>query len=71
VGAGDGYARRVSRASNLWTIVGVIVAVVIAWFVVDFALHLAYLLWKLALVAIVAVIVFFVLRVLFRSGRKS
>jgi hypothetical protein len=51
---------------NLWTILGVIAAVVIAWFVVDLALHFVYLVFRLVLVAIVAVIVFFVLRFLLR-----
>ena len=49
---------------NLGTIIGVIVAVVIAWFVVDVALHAVFFLFRLVLVAIVAVIVFFVLRML-------
>lgn len=47
---------------NLGTILGVIVAVVIAWFVVDLALHFVYLVFRVVLVAIVAVVVFFVLR---------
>ncbi len=51
---------------NLWTILGVIAAVVIAWFVVDLALHFVYLVFRLVLVAIVAVVVFFVLRFLLR-----
>ncbi|CAN5115857.1 hypothetical protein BH11ACT3_BH11ACT3_14170 [soil metagenome] len=54
-----------SRASNLWTVLGVIAAVVIAWFVVDFALHLMYFVFRLVIVAVVAVVVFFVLRFLF------
>jgi hypothetical protein len=51
---------------NLWTILGVIAAIVIAWFVVDLALHFVYLVFRLVLVAIVAVVVFFVLRFLLR-----
>ena len=38
----------------------------IAWFLVDFALHFIYLVFRLVLVAIVAVVVFFVLRFLLR-----
>ncbi len=53
---------------NVWTILGVIAAIVIAWFLVDFALHFVYLVFRLVLVAIVAVIVFFVLRFLFRRA---
>lgn len=55
---------------NLWTILGVIVAVVIAWFVVDLALHFVYLVFRLVLVAIVAVVVFFVLRFLLGRARE-
>ncbi|MEO8261255.1 MAG: hypothetical protein ABI566_01685 [Pseudolysinimonas sp.] len=51
---------------NVWTILGVIVAVVIAWFVVDLALHFVYLVFRLVLVAIVAVVVYLVLRMLLR-----
>jgi len=52
---------------NVWTILGVIAAIVIAWFLVDLALHFVYLVYRLVLVAIVAAIVFFVLRYLLRS----
>lgn len=52
---------------NVWTIVGVIAAVIIAWFVVDFALQAIYLIFRLVLVAIVAVIVYFGLRFALRS----
>ena len=55
---------------TLVTILGVIVAVVIAWFVVDVALHFVYLVFRLVLVAIVAVVVFFVLRYLLRGARE-
>ena len=51
---------------NVGTILGVIAAVVIAWFVVDLALHFVYLVFRLVLVAIVAVVVYFVLRYLLR-----
>jgi hypothetical protein len=49
-------------SKNLVTVLGVIAAIVIAWFLVDFALHFIYFVFRLVLVAIVAVIVFFVLR---------
>lgn len=52
---------------NVWTIVGVVVAVVIAWFVVELALRVLAFGFRLALVAIVAVIVFAVLRMLLRK----
>lgn len=52
---------------NLWTILGVIAAVVIAWFLVDFALHFMYLVFRVVLVAIVAVVVYFMLRMLLRQ----
>jgi putative flippase GtrA len=49
---------------NVVTILGVIVAIVIAWLLVDVALRVAFFLWKAAIVAVVAVVVFFVLRAL-------
>jgi hypothetical protein len=52
---------------NVWTIVGVVVAVVIAWFVVDAMLSLAWLVARLAMVAVVAVVVFVALRLLLRK----
>lgn len=55
---------------NVWTIVGVIAAVIIAWFVVDFALHAIYLIFRLVLVAVVAVIVYLALQFLLR-GRSE
>lgn len=55
---------------NVWTIVGVIAAVIIAWFVVDFALHAIFLIFRLVLVAVVAVIVYFALQFLLR-GRSE
>lgn len=55
---------------NIWTIVGVIAAVIIAWFIVDFALHAIYLIFRLVLVAIVAVLVYLGLRFLLR-GRSE
>lgn len=55
---------------NVWTTVGVIAAVIIAWFVVDFALHAIYLIFRLVLVAVVAVIVYLALQFLLR-GRSE
>ena len=57
--------------STIWTIVGVIVAVVIAWFLVDIVFSLLWFIGKVVVVAIVAVIVFFVLRMLFARGDDS
>ena len=54
--------------STVWTIVGVIVAVVIAWFLVDIVFSLLWFIGKVVVVAVVAVIVFFVLRMLFARG---
>ena len=51
--------------STLWTIVGVIAAVIIAWLIVNILFSLLWFIGKLLVVAIVAVIVFFVLRMLF------
>ncbi|HET6671755.1 MAG TPA: hypothetical protein VFG92_00120 [Agromyces sp.] len=58
---------------TVWTIIGVIVAVIIAWFLVDVLFSLLWFIGKLAIVAVVAAIVFFVLRAFVRpSGdRKS
>jgi len=55
--------------NTVWTILGVIVAIVIAWFLVNVLFSLLAFVFKLLIVAIVAVIVFFVLRALFRSSR--
>ncbi|MDJ1114689.1 hypothetical protein [Microbacterium dauci] len=48
--------------SMLWTILGVIAAIVIAWFVVNIVLSTIFFIAKLILVVIVALIVFGVLR---------
>ncbi|MDQ0574423.1 hypothetical protein [Agromyces albus] len=47
---------------NVWTVIGVIAAVIIAWILVDVAFSVLWFIAKLAIVAVVAVIVFFVLR---------
>ncbi len=50
---------------TIWTIVGVIAAVVIAWFLVNVLFSVLAFFFKLLVVAVVAVIVFIVLRMLF------
>lgn len=52
---------------NIWTVVGVILAVVIAWWIVSAVFSVLWFIVKLAIVAVVAVVVFFVLRSLFSS----
>lgn len=57
---------------TIWTIVGVIAAVVIAWFLVNALFSVMAFIIKLLVVAVVAVIVFVVLRGLFaRSSSDS
>ena len=50
---------------NIWTILGVILAVVIAWWIVSALFSVLWFIAKLAIVAVVAVVVFLVLRSLF------
>ncbi|MBP2437305.1 hypothetical protein [Microbacterium amylolyticum] len=52
---------------TIWTILGVIVAVVVAFWIVNFLLSAIFILFKLAIVAVVAVVVYFGLRTLFAS----
>lgn len=56
----------VMNKGTLWTIVGVVVAVVIAWVLVNVLFSLIAFAFKLLAVAVVAVIVYFVLRSVFR-----
>ncbi|HWI30706.1 MAG TPA: hypothetical protein VNT50_04400 [Microbacterium sp.] len=56
--------------STVWTVLGVIAAIVIAWILVDIALALLWFIGKLVIVLIVAAVVFFVLRGVF-SRRSS
>ena len=51
--------------STLWTVIGVIAAVIIAWVLVDVVFSVLWFIGKLIIVAIVAAIVFFVLRSMF------
>lgn len=53
------------RKSTLWTIVGVVVAVIIAWVLVNVLFSLIAFAFRLLAVAVVAVIVFFILRAVF------
>ena len=50
---------------NIWTILGVILAVVIAWWIVSALFSVLAFVFKLAIVAVVAVVVFLVLRGIF------
>ncbi|MCT1479293.1 hypothetical protein [Microbacterium sp. p3-SID336] len=50
---------------NIWTVLGVILAIVIAWWIVSALFSVLWFIAKLAIVAVVAVVVFLVLRNLF------
>ncbi|MDQ1217057.1 hypothetical protein [Microbacterium arborescens] len=57
---------------TFWTVVGVIAAIFVAWVIVDIVLRLAVFAVKLGLVAVVALVVFLLLRRLFaRSGDQT
>lgn len=56
--------------SGLLTILGVIVSIVIAWWVVNILFSLIYLVVRIAIVGVVALLVFFALRGLL-FGRKA
>lgn len=57
---------------TFWTVVGVIAAILIAWVVVDVVLRLAVFAVKLGLVAVVALVVFLLLRRVFtRRGGQT
>ena len=56
---------------TVWTIVGVIAAIVIAWFLVNVLFSVVAFFIKLLVVAIVAVIVFFILRAVFARSDDS
>ncbi|WP_203580148.1 hypothetical protein [Microbacterium hibisci] len=56
---------------TIWTILGVIAAIVIAWFLVDVLFSLLWFIGKLVIVAIFAVIVFFVLRSVFSRSSSD
>jgi hypothetical protein len=48
--------------NTIWTILGVIAAIVIAWWLVGILFSVLWFIAKLAIVAVVAVVVFLVLR---------
>ena len=56
--------------STIWTVLGVIAAIVIAWFLVDVLFSLLWLIGKIVIVGVVAVVVFLVLRRIF-AGRDD
>lgn len=56
--------------NTIWTVLAVIAAIVIAWWVVNALFSLLWLFAKLAVVAVVAVLVYFGIRALF-SGRND
>jgi hypothetical protein len=53
------------------TVLGVIAAVVIAWFLVDVLFSFIYLVVRLLIVAVIAVLVFFALRGVFARSDRS
>ena len=59
------------NTGTVWTIVGVIAAILIAWFLVNVLFSVVGFIVKLLVVAVVAVIVFFVLRMIFARGGDS
>jgi hypothetical protein len=56
---------------TVWTIVGVIAAILIAWFLVNVLFSVVAFIVKLLVVAVVAVVVFFILRIIFARGGDS
>jgi hypothetical protein len=60
----------VGTRSLVVTVLGVIVAIAIAWFLVDVVFHLIFFVVKFIIVAFVAVLVFFALRGLL-AGRRD
>ncbi|MBT2483958.1 MULTISPECIES: hypothetical protein [unclassified Microbacterium] len=52
--------------NSLWTVVGVILAVVIAWWIVSALFSVLWFIVKLVIVAVVAIGVYLVLRNVFR-----
>ena len=56
---------------TLWTILGVIAAIVIAWILVELLWGVALLIVKLAVVAVVALFVFFLLRAVFSRSSSE
>lgn len=54
--------------NTIWTILGVIVAVVVAWWLVGLLFSVLWFIAKLAIVAVVALVVFLVLRNVFSKA---
>lgn len=54
--------------NTIWTILGVIAAVVIAWWLVGLLFSVLWFIAKLAIVAVVALVVFLVLRSVFSTS---
>ena len=57
------------RGGTILTILGVIASVVIAWVLVGVLFQLAWLILRIAIVLMVAVIVYFALRAVFSRAR--
>jgi high-affinity Fe2+/Pb2+ permease len=60
-----------ARRNSLVTILCVVGAVLIAWFLVDFVLSAVFFLVKAAIVLVIAAVVYVVLRVLLARGSSS
>ena len=56
--------------STIWTVLGVIAAIVIAWILVEVLFSVLLFVGKVVIVGVVAVVVFLVLRSIF-SGRDD
>ncbi|WP_300594250.1 hypothetical protein [Microbacterium sp.] len=56
---------------TLWTTLGVIAAIVIAWILVELLWGVAMLIVKLVVVAVVALFVFFLLRAVFSRSSSE
>ncbi len=67
---GHDYAVGVTK-NSIWTIVGVIVAIVIAWVLVNALFALIGVVFKLLVVAVVALLVFLALRYFFANRASS
>jgi len=59
------------NGSTVWTVIGAIVAVVIAWFVVNLLLSVMWFAFKLAAVLIVGIVIFFLLRRMFARSKQD
>lgn len=56
--------------NRLWTIVGVVLAVIVAWWIVSALFSILWFIAKLAIVAVVALVVYLVFRGIFRSSDR-